>query len=103
MQNAKALYDVVIYDTPPVSVGADASLIAARTEAAILVVDANTSRRASVEWALEQLRRAHVNVLGVIVNRVSGAGVAPYYYQGAGVGSEAPAELTETPAASSRV
>jgi capsular exopolysaccharide synthesis family protein len=80
VQSLKSTYDFVIFDTPPVSVGADASLIAARTDGAILVVDARTSRRASVEWALQQLRRAHVNVLGVIVNRVSDTDVAPYHY-----------------------
>lgn len=81
VQSIKKDYDLVIFDTPPISVGADASLIAARTDGAILVVDARTSGRASVEWALQQLRRAHANVLGVIVNRVSDSDVTPYYYR----------------------
>jgi capsular exopolysaccharide synthesis family protein len=79
---AKNAYDFVVIDTPPVSVGADASLIAARVDAAVLVVDSRTSRRTSVEWALRQLSRAHVNVLGIIVNRVSSPDSASYYYQG---------------------
>jgi capsular exopolysaccharide synthesis family protein len=81
VQGLKSTYDCFIFDTPPVSVGADASLVAARTDGAILVVDARTSQRASVEWALQQLRRAHVKVLGIIVNRASETDVAPYYYR----------------------
>jgi capsular exopolysaccharide synthesis family protein len=82
LQRAKSAYDFVVVDTPPVRVGADASLIAARVDAAVLVVDSRTSRRTSVEWALRQLSRAHVNVLGIIVNRISSPDAAPYYYQG---------------------
>jgi capsular exopolysaccharide synthesis family protein len=95
VQSLKDSYDFVIFDTPPISVGADASLIAARTDGAVLVVDARTSRRASVEWALQQLRRAHVNVLGVIVNRVSDSNVAPsYYYHDGSTQSQAPRPST---------
>jgi capsular exopolysaccharide synthesis family protein len=78
--DARRLYDVVIFDTPPISVGADASLVAGVTDGAILVVDGRTSRRASIEWSLEQLRRARVNVLGVIVNRVSPVSTGTYGY-----------------------
>jgi polysaccharide biosynthesis transport protein len=84
VQSAKSEYGLVIFDTPPVNVGADSSLIASHTDGAILVVDARTSRRASVEWALQQLRRAHVNVLGVILNRATDAIAAPYHYNGDG-------------------
>ena len=81
-RHAKDTYDFVVYDTPPVNVGADAALIATRSDGAILVVDADTSRRASVEWALQQLRQARVNVLGVIVNRASDVSVESYHYHG---------------------
>ena len=79
MVEARRLYEFVIFDTPPVSVGADASLIAVHTDGAVLVVDQGSSRRPSLEWSLEQLRRANVNVLGVIVNRVSRLGTLAYY------------------------
>ena len=74
------LYGMVVFDTPPISAGADASLIAQRTEGAILVVDARSSRVGSVEWSLEQLQRARVNVVGVIVNRVSASSASVYAY-----------------------
>jgi capsular exopolysaccharide synthesis family protein len=92
---ARSAYDFVVFDTPPVGVGADASLIAARTEGAILVVDTQVSRRASLEWTLQQLRRAQVNVLGVIVNRVSDTGIATRYYHHSGL---PPSVETDSPA-----
>jgi polysaccharide biosynthesis transport protein len=86
MQSVKRTYDLVIFDSPPISAGADASLIAAHTEAAIIVVDARSSGRASVEWSLEQLKRARVNVVGVVVNRVSGGNAPASDYYGYGSG-----------------
>lgn len=78
MTEARRVSEFVIFDTPPLSVGADASVIAAHTDGAVLVVDQRSSRRPTVEWSLEQLRRANVNVLGVIVNRAR-LGTLAYY------------------------
>jgi capsular exopolysaccharide synthesis family protein len=82
IRKARGAWDLVIFDTPPVTAGPDASLIAARTDGAILVVDARRSRRAAVEFTLEHLGRANVNVLGVIVNRVSREPTLAYNYAG---------------------
>jgi capsular exopolysaccharide synthesis family protein len=76
---AREVFDLVVYDTPPFSAGADASLLAAQVEGVVLVVDAHTTRRAPVLQAVEQLRRVRANVLGIVVNRAPRA-VDPYYY-----------------------
>lgn len=75
----KELYDLVIFDTPPLLVGADASLISTHSEGVILVVDPSRTRRAPLAQAVDQLRRAQTNILGIIVNRVSETS-AGYYY-----------------------
>jgi succinoglycan biosynthesis transport protein ExoP len=84
-QRARERFDIVVYDTPPVSTGADASLIAERAEAVLLVVDRGRTRRTAAVRALDQLRRARANVSGVVVNRFSEP-VAAGYYHGAGDG-----------------
>ena len=76
---AKERFDLVVFDTPPLLVGADASLVAARTEGVVLVLDARRTRRSSLTQAVDQLRRTGSNILGVIVNK-SAEGGTDYYY-----------------------
>lgn len=81
---ARGLHDITIYDTPPLSAGADASLVAAEAEAVVLVVDAQRTRRVAAAQAVEQLRRARVHILGVVVNRAPAAVDAYTYSSHAG-------------------
>ena len=72
--------DVCIIDTPPLSVGADASLLASHSDGVLLVVDINRSRKPAPKRALEQLTVAKVDLIGVVANRVRGAGPSYYPY-----------------------
>jgi Mrp family chromosome partitioning ATPase len=83
-RRAKRVFELVIYDTPPLSVAADASLISARAEGVVLVLDARKTRRPSAVKAVDQLQRAKTTVLGVVINRVPGTGDASYRYYGPG-------------------
>ena len=71
--NARATetYDLVVYDTPPLRVGADGSLIAAQADAVLLVIDTSRTKRPAAVQAVDQLHRAGANVLGVVLNRFS--------------------------------
>jgi len=78
-------FELVVYDTPPVSVGADASIVAAQCEAAVLVVNASKTRCDALLRTVDQLRRVNVNILGIVVNR-SGAEITQYKDYGGWVG-----------------
>jgi polysaccharide biosynthesis transport protein len=77
---ARRAYQLVVYDTPPLSIAADASLVAAQGEGVILVVDVRSTRRKLAVQAVEQLRRSRATVLGVVLNRVSDVEDPSYYY-----------------------
>ena len=47
----------------------------------LLVVDVNNTRRGMAKRAVDELRRGHVNLLGVIVNRIGSQAGGDYYYQ----------------------
>ena len=79
-EEAKDRFDLVVYDTPPLSVSADASLVAAITDGVVLVVDARRTKRRPATQAVDQLRRAHANILGVVVNRVDSSQYGSGYY-----------------------
>ena len=70
-REARKTFDLVVYDTPPLSTGPDALLVAAKAEAVLLVVDAGRTRRAAVVRSIDQLSRASAKVSGLVVNRFS--------------------------------
>lgn len=70
---------IVLVDTPPMLGVAESTLVATMTKAVLLVVDGSQTARNDLEQVLQDLRRANVRVLGVVVNRGKPAGAAYYH------------------------
>ena len=64
------LFDVVLYDLPPVLGLADASLLAGHLDGVLLLASLGQVPRRRSQAALERLREAHASVLGVVTNRL---------------------------------
>lgn len=58
---------IVIYHSPPVLAGADASLIGAQTEQTLMTVVVGHTTREQAKQAQEQLERAHARLVGAIM------------------------------------
>jgi capsular exopolysaccharide synthesis family protein len=85
-------FDHVIFDSAPALQVADTVILAARTDAAVLVIRIGKTCRESVNQAVSRLRRARTHVIGAVLNAV--AEQAGYYYGRApdgGVAAHAPA------------
>ena len=65
-------FNVIILDTPPVLVSADAALLGPLTDGAILVVQAGQTDRASAERACQYLIGAGTHLLGAVLNDPAG-------------------------------
>lgn len=81
---ARARYDTVIVDTPPVNMFADGLLLAAVGDALLLVGRAGKSFRDEIAMAAQQVRNLNVPLAGVVLNdfdvrRDSRFG-SPYYH-----------------------
>ena len=63
-------YDLVVVDVPPLSATADAALVAAHADSALLVVDARRTREREFSETVQALHLAGGEVLGVVLNRV---------------------------------
>jgi len=61
--------DLVLFDCPPLSVGADAATVAGRVDGVVLVIDMEQATTDGVREALRQLQGVRAQVLGVVVNR----------------------------------
>jgi capsular exopolysaccharide synthesis family protein len=62
-------FDYLLVDTPPMSVHADATLLAQLTDGVVLVVSSNSTRRETARAAKESLQTAKIPILGAVLNR----------------------------------
>lgn len=72
-------FDYVVIDTPPVGTFVDAAIIAALADATALVVRERFVKRAELQNAYDQLKKADANVIGVIMNMCE-VESSEYYY-----------------------
>lgn len=71
--------DVVIFDSPPALVVADAGILSGRVDGVVLVLRAGQTRYEAARQAILHLNKAGANVLGGVLNRIS-AKKGGYYY-----------------------
>jgi non-specific protein-tyrosine kinase len=64
-----AHYDLIILDSPPTLSTADSRLVASQADAAVVVYDPSVSRIDELSRAIELLRSARVNLIGLVANR----------------------------------
>jgi capsular exopolysaccharide synthesis family protein len=69
--------DMIIIDTPP-SLVSDSTILSAKVDGVILVIQSGKTNIAHARAALEQLNRVDARVLGVVLNRIPRNG-ADYY------------------------
>ena len=80
LQQARAMFDFIIIDAPPLGVFTDATLLINRADSALFVVRAGKTRYAALDRLLEQLPRERL--LGVVLNHAEEQPEdTRYYYQ----------------------
>ena len=79
MDDLSRAYDYVIFDTPPISAFVDGAVVGHLTDATLLVVRENFTKRETVQAAVEQLKTAEANVIGTVLNYCE-AEENEYYY-----------------------
>ncbi|MGH7508907.1 MAG: polysaccharide biosynthesis tyrosine autokinase [Gemmatimonadales bacterium] len=72
LQDLRAEFDVILLDTPPVLVSADAATLAASSDGVIMVVRAGQTDRGAAELARQRVTSAGGRVLGAVLNDPDG-------------------------------
>jgi Mrp family chromosome partitioning ATPase len=72
-------FDTVIIDAPPLGGAIDSALIAANTDATILVIQSNLHDYRTVLQVKEQLEKADVRLLGVVLSKVDNSSFKSYF------------------------
>lgn len=81
MAELAEIADVVIYDSPPAVIVADAAILSERVDGAVFVINVGKTRREVIQQAIYNLRQAEANLFGAVLNRVSKK-THSYYYHG---------------------
>ncbi|MER2227485.1 MAG: CpsD/CapB family tyrosine-protein kinase [Carnobacterium sp.] len=76
------LFDLIIFDMPPVIAVTDAQVMSNKTDGTIFVINKNGADKEMVTKSKELLRKVKANVIGVVFNRVELKGDNYYYYYG---------------------
>lgn len=71
-------FEYIIIDTPPIGSVVDAAVIAKHCDGSILVLAEDRASRMEARRAVEQIRTANPNILGVVLNKVE-IGRGSYY------------------------
>jgi succinoglycan biosynthesis transport protein ExoP len=68
VEDARAAYDHIIFDSPPVGAVTDAAILAPQLDGVLIVLRANRTHRRAVHAALRHLRDVGANVVGGVLN-----------------------------------
>lgn len=80
MEESHNIYDMVIFDLPPVVTVTDAQLMASKADGTLLVVRENWTRKDTLNKANELLTMVQARVLGVVYNGTEQSKDQAYYY-----------------------
>jgi capsular exopolysaccharide synthesis family protein len=69
LEELKAEFDIVIFDTPPTLAVTDSQVLAAKCDGVLFVVRSGSVRRSAAVRAVARLRQVHARLLGAVLNR----------------------------------
>ena len=82
MKRFEDIFDIIIYDMPPVTSVTDAQIMAAKADGVVFVIRLGVSQKDSVMNAKELLEMVNANILGVIFNGIEKKNTQSYYGYG---------------------
>ncbi len=80
LDTVKRVYDVILFDTPPLGLFIDAAALANKMDATLLVIGSGMSDRGVIKDVVEQLHKANANILGAALNYVDHPKAQQHYY-----------------------
>lgn len=82
MEEARASYDMILIDTPPVLVVPDARIIAEQADAIIFTVHWDKTSKTQIEEALRMFHNSGQRVTGLVLSQISHKGMRRYGHGG---------------------
>jgi capsular exopolysaccharide synthesis family protein len=82
----REMFDIVVFDTPPILRTGDALKISTIADQSLFVVEAGRTEQRQASWAKRLLTNVGARVSGVVLNRAVTETEEYYYYYGTGMG-----------------
>jgi len=82
LKSLKEQFDLIIIDTPPMGIGADATIVGRQADGVLMVVRNNFVSKKSVKKVKDDLVRTGSKVVGVVLNRIDKHQTDYYDYYG---------------------
>ncbi len=78
LEEAEREYDIIIIDSPPLNVVANAAILSGVTQGVVLVARSGVTARAAIAYAAEQLRLVRAPLFGTILNDIEPKSYSSY-------------------------
>ena len=75
-------YDIVIIDAPPVIPVTDAIVFGHYVDGVVVVIESGRVSKTMFSDTTENIKKANINILGIVLNKVTDYRAAYYYYSG---------------------
>jgi len=82
IEEAKTLYDVILFDTPPVLAVTDAQILSNKCDGTILVVASGSTEIDAAIKSRDLLNSSKAKLLGTVLNKIKADNSQYYYYYG---------------------
>ncbi|EOB3317652.1 CpsD/CapB family tyrosine-protein kinase [Enterococcus hirae] len=82
IEELEATYDMIIFDTPPLTAVTDAQILSSKVDGTIMVVSEKLTKKANFRIAKHLLELVNANILGVVYNASKEDENQGYYYYG---------------------
>jgi len=82
MTEALGIFDIIIFDTPPVLAVTDAQILSSQVDGTVLVVASGKTEKDAALEAKDLLQKSQARILGVVLNRQPIKNSRYYYYYG---------------------
>lgn len=69
VEELRAIFDFVLFDTPPLDVSSDALVVASKADGLAMVVEADSTNRETALRAARHAAAANIRVLGAVLNK----------------------------------
>ena len=82
MTEALGIFDIIIFDTPPLLAVTDAQILSSQVDGTVLVVASGKTEKDAALEARDLLQKSQARILGVVLNRQPIKNSRYYYYYG---------------------
>jgi capsular exopolysaccharide synthesis family protein len=79
IRETSKLYDVIIFDTPPLGSVADSLIVAAQTDGTLFVIQPGKVSCKNMQMITDRIKKSNIKLLGVVLNNIPKRDYRSYY------------------------